>query len=97
MSILVLNPNTSTYVRVNNDIIYVDFDSNSVMQYMIDEDAYREIDYYQSEGNSAWYDVASRTFSGSICVDFYTHAITIKPECDVRYFEYEEDDVHAVI
>ena len=97
MSILVLNPNTSTHVRVNNDIIYIDFDERCVKQYDIENETYYTVALTHSEGSVGWYNVNALTFSGQVIVDYMTHNVTIKPYGDVRYFEYEEDDAYAVI
>lgn len=97
MSILVLNPATSTHVRVNNDIIYIDFDGKSVKQYDFYTESYYEIPCNKVDGIIGWYDVNSPTFAGQVIVNYNTHNVTIKPYGDVRYFEYEEDDAYAII
>ena len=93
MSTLILNARCSLYIRLNNEIIYVDFDMGTINKYNLQQDCYNEVRASYANGSVYTYYVLANTFKGSVEVNFGTGEIKIAPDCELRYFEQEEAEV----
>lgn len=89
MSKIHLAVNGTILIRLNDDVIYVDFDSQTVNLYNIDTDVYDQIQI--SSYNGAWYSysVNAYSFSGEVAVNFVEREVTILSIGDLRHYEYE--------
>lgn len=89
MSTLVLRPHCSVYIRLNNDIIFVDFDTKSLSLYDIESDTYfqQELSYIE-EGDYIFY-VQARTVRAVVRVNPYEQQVIINAEDELLYFEQE--------
>lgn len=97
MSAIRLCVEYAVHIRLNDEVIYIEFLNNTLSVYDLEADDYKIQDYDYCQGEQVHYFIDTETFSGGIILNLRTHDITISPLCDFWHYEVEEIAYQATI